>query len=85
MDYRLELMDEISKSCEYKKKIKVQGRFDRLKDFLCRRRDNEVNNVKHNLRRELRKLRKKHQQKQQPGKRNIIEEHADRSSILLFR
>ncbi|XP_076244918.1 cilia- and flagella-associated protein 91 [Calliopsis andreniformis] len=81
MDYRLELMEEITKSREYEREKKVQGRFDRLKNFLSERRDREVNNIKHNLKRELRKLRKKHQHKQQ-GKRDIIEEHADPASEL---
>lgn len=82
MDYRLELMDEITKCREHERQKKVQGRFDRLKDFLSTRRDKEVNNIKHNLGRELRKLRKRHQGKQQPGKRDIIKDHADPLSEL---
>ncbi|KOC68314.1 AMY-1-associating protein expressed in testis 1 [Habropoda laboriosa] len=79
MDYRLELMNEITKSREYEKQRKIQDRFDRLKNFLFTRRDKEIGSIKHNLRRELRKLYKKHQQ-QQPVKRDIIKEHADPSS-----
>ncbi|XP_076668408.1 cilia- and flagella-associated protein 91 isoform X2 [Andrena cerasifolii] len=82
MDYRLELMDEITKSREHERQKKVEGRFDRLKDFLSTRRDKEVNNIKHNLGRELRKLRKRHQGKQQPRKRDIIKDHADPLSEL---
>lgn len=75
-------MEEISKSHEHKKEEKLQGRFDRLKKFLFERRDKEIHSVQHNLRRELRKLHRKHQQKQQPFKHDIIKEYADLSSEL---
>ncbi|CAK9806052.1 Cilia- and flagella-associated protein 91 [Anthophora quadrimaculata] len=81
MDYRLELMNEITKSREYEKQIKLEGRFYRLNSFLFARRDKKIDSIKHNLRRELRKLYKKHQQ-QQPVKRDIIKEHADPSSEI---
>ncbi|XP_017765975.1 PREDICTED: protein MAATS1-like, partial [Eufriesea mexicana] len=82
MDYRLELMDKISVSHEHEKQKRIQGRLDRLKNNLCMHRNKEVNSIKHKLRRELRKLYKKHQQRSQPFKHNIIEEHANPSSEL---
>ncbi|XP_006623172.1 cilia- and flagella-associated protein 91-like isoform X2 [Apis dorsata] len=82
MDYRLELMNEISKSYEYEKQKKIQDRLDRLTNLLSLRRDKEVNSIKHKLRRELRKLYKRHQEKSQPFKRDIIKEHANPSSEL---
>lgn len=75
-------MDEISKSRECEKQKKVQNCFDRLKNVLSKRRDKEINIIKHNLRRELRKLHKKYLQKQQPIKRNIIKKHADLASEI---
>ncbi|XP_043592074.1 cilia- and flagella-associated protein 91-like isoform X2 [Bombus pyrosoma] len=82
VDYRLELMDKISKSQEYEKEKKIQGRLDRWTNFLSIRRDKEINSIKHKLRRELRKLYKRQQQKSQPYKRDIIKEHDDPSSEL---
>ncbi|XP_053989184.1 cilia- and flagella-associated protein 91-like isoform X1 [Hylaeus volcanicus] len=82
MDYRFELMSEISKSLECEKRKKAQDRFNRLKIVLSDRRDKEVNSIKHNLRRELRKLRKTHHQKQRPARHDIIKEHADAASEI---
>lgn len=82
MDYRLELMNEISKSYEYEKQKKIQDRLDRLTNLLSLRRDKEINSIKHKLRRELRKLYKRYQEKSQPLKHDIIEEHANPSSEL---
>ena len=82
MDYRLELLNEISKQREYEKQQKLQDRFDRLDKYLSTRRDKEINVIKYNLKRDLRKLYKKHQQNQQPRKRDIIKEHSQLSSEL---
>ncbi|XP_076635828.1 cilia- and flagella-associated protein 91 isoform X2 [Colletes latitarsis] len=82
IDYRLELMDKISKRHECEKQKKVEDRLDRLKILLSKRRDKEVNAIKHNLRRELRKLHKKHYQKQRFAKRDIIKEHIDPTSEI---
>lgn len=75
-------MNEISKSQEYEKEKKIQGRLDRWTNFLSIRRDKEINSIKHKLRRELRKLYKRQQQKSQPFERDIIKEHDDPSSEL---
>ncbi|XP_076379821.1 cilia- and flagella-associated protein 91 isoform X2 [Megalopta genalis] len=80
MDYRLQLMDEITKSHEAEKEEKIQGRFHRLKDFLSKRRDKHIHSIRHNLRRELRKLQRKHFEKSHPVERDIIKEHADPAS-----
>ncbi|CAL7946254.1 unnamed protein product [Xylocopa violacea] len=82
LNYRQELMDEITKSREYKKQESIQDRFDRLVILLSTRRDKEINSIRHKLRRELRKLYKRHQEKNKPFKRDIIKEHADPSSQL---
>ncbi|XP_076280222.1 cilia- and flagella-associated protein 91 [Lasioglossum baleicum] len=82
MDYRLELMDEITKSREAEKEQKTEGRFHRLKDILSKRRDEKIHSIRHNLRRELRKLQKKHYQKSRSTERDIIKEYADPSSEM---
>ncbi|XP_026667377.1 cilia- and flagella-associated protein 91-like [Ceratina calcarata] len=82
MDYRLELMDELTRSREHEKQKKIQDRFDRLTNLLSMRRDKQVDSIKHKLRRELRKLHKKYREKQLPFKRDIIREHADPASEL---
>ncbi|XP_078049895.1 cilia- and flagella-associated protein 91 isoform X2 [Augochlora pura] len=82
MDYRLQLMDEITKSREAEKEMKIQDRFYRLKDFLSKRRDKHIHSIRHNLRRELRKLQKKHFEKSHPIERDIIKEHADPASKI---
>ncbi|KZC10921.1 AMY-1-associating protein expressed in testis 1 [Dufourea novaeangliae] len=82
MDHRLELMDKITRTHESEKELKIQGRFNRLKDTLSKRKDKQVNSVRHNLRRNLRKLHKKHYQKSRSGKRDIIKEHADPASEI---
>ncbi|KOX70777.1 AMY-1-associating protein expressed in testis 1 [Melipona quadrifasciata] len=81
IDYRLELMNEISKSREHEKEKKIQDRLDRLRNFLFVRKNKEINSIKHKLRRELRKLYKR-QQKTEPFKRDIIKEHTNPSSEL---
>lgn len=52
---------------------KVQGRFSRLQDKLGKRRNDQVDTIKHNLKRNLRKLDKQHREKQEPRKSGIIE------------
>lgn len=75
-------MSEISKSREYEKENKIQDRLDRLTNLLFVRKNKEINSIKHKLRRELRKLYKRQQQKSEPFKRDIIKEHTDPSSEL---
>nr|XP_031839424.1 cilia- and flagella-associated protein 91-like [Nomia melanderi] len=82
MDYRLELMDKIAKSHEAEKEKKIEDRFHRLKNVLSKHKDEKINSIRHNLRRELRKLHKKHYQTSRPIKCDIIIEHADPASEI---
>lgn len=75
-------MSEISKLREYEKEKKIQDRLDRLTNLLFVRKNKEINFIKHKLRRELRKLYKKQQQKSEQFKRDIIKEHSNPSSEL---
>lgn len=69
-----------SRESEYKKKM--QSRFNRLESKLSKSRDNEIKTIRHNLKRDLRKLRRKHRDKQQSCKPDIIEHHIDPKSDL---
>ncbi|KAG7201665.1 hypothetical protein KM043_004395 [Ampulex compressa] len=80
MDYRLKLMHEITETRECEQYKKISGRFSRLRDNLCKRREKQVEGIRHTLRRELRKLQKKHKDKRQYKKRDIVEEYADPAS-----
>ena len=75
-------MSEISKLREYEKEKKIQDRLDRLTNLLFVRKNKEINSIRHKLRRELRKLYKRQQQKSEPFKRDIIKEHSNPSSEL---
>lgn len=66
-----------SRESEYEKKI--QSRFSRLESKLSKCRDNQIKTIRHNLKRDLRKLHRKHRDKQQP---DIIERHIDPKSDL---
>lgn len=68
-----------SRESEYEKKI--QGRFSRLENKLSKCRDSQIKTIRHNLKRDLRKLHRKHRDKQQP-KSDIIERHIDPKSDL---
>lgn len=82
MDLRLKLMKDLSRNRESIHKKKLQGRFNRLQDKLRKHRDDRVNNIRHNLERDLRKLCRKQCHKRQPRKLDIIEQHTDPKSDL---
>jgi len=82
MNLRLNLMRDILQSRELEYEKKVQGRFNRLESKLGKYRDNQIKTIRHNLKRDLRKLRKRHRDEQQPRKPDIIERHIDPKSDL---
>ncbi|XP_039311922.1 cilia- and flagella-associated protein 91 isoform X2 [Solenopsis invicta] len=82
MDLRLDLMRDLLQSRESEYEKKVQGRFSRLKSKLGKYRDNQIKSIRHNLKRDLRKLCKRHRNEQQPRKPDIIERHIDPKSDL---
>jgi len=82
MDLRLNLMRDLLQSRESEYEKKVQGRFSRLENKLGKYRDNQIKTIRHNLKRDLRKLRKRHRNEQQPRKPDIIERHIDSKSDL---
>ncbi|EFN80768.1 AMY-1-associating protein expressed in testis 1 [Harpegnathos saltator] len=77
MDLRLKLMRDFSRNYDSVYKRKLQSRFCRLQDRLRKRRDNQVNSIRHNLERDLRKLCRKQCDRQKPFKLDIIEQHSD--------
>lgn len=82
MDLRLNLMRDLLQSRESEYKKKVQDRFNRLESKLGKCRDNQIKTIRHNLKRDLRKLRKSHRDVKQPCKPDIIERHIDPKSDL---
>lgn len=82
MDLRLNLMRDLLQDRESKYETKVQGRFNRLQDKLGKRRNDQVDTIRHDLKRNLRKLNKQHRDKQEPRKSDIIERLADPKSDL---
>jgi hypothetical protein len=67
---------------ESKYETKVQSRFNKLRDKLAKRRNDQVDTIRHNLKRNLRKLNKQHRDKQEPRKSDIIERLTDPKSDL---
>lgn len=59
MDLRMELMKSKMKKRETEKLMKVEDRFNRLGEFLEKRKNKEINTIRRNLNRDLRRLRKK--------------------------
>lgn len=82
MDLRLDLMRKLLQSRETEYVKKVQGRFGRLESRLGKCRDNQIKAIRHNLKRDLRKLHRRHRYEQQPRKPDIIERHIDPKSDL---
>lgn len=66
---------------ESKYEKKLQGRFSRLENKLDKYRDNQIKTIRHNLKRDLRKLHRKHRDTQQ-RKLDIIEQYIDPKSDL---
>lgn len=81
MDLRLNLMRDLLQSRESEYEKKVQGRFNRLESQLGKYRDNQIKTIRHNLKRDLRKLRRRHRD-EQSRKPDIIERHIDPKSDL---
>jgi len=77
MDLRLNLMRNFLQSRELKYKKKTQDRFDRLQRRLRKRRDDQIKTIRHNLKRDLRKLYTKYRDKQHLRKSAIIEQYDD--------
>ncbi|XP_012234678.1 cilia- and flagella-associated protein 91 isoform X2 [Linepithema humile] len=82
MDLRLNLMRNLLQDRESKYETKVRGRFNRLQDKLGKRRNDQVDTIRQNLKRNLRKLNKLHRDKQEPRKSDIIERLTDPKSDL---
>ncbi|KAK2584548.1 hypothetical protein KPH14_006917 [Odynerus spinipes] len=82
MDMRLQLMDKLSRSRENKHNEKIQNRFKRLKNNLGMHRDEKISVIRHNLKRDLRKLYKLHCNKYQLQKKDIIQSYINRTSEL---
>lgn len=82
MDLRLNLMRDLLQNRESEYKKNMQGRFSRLENKLSKCRDNKVKIIRHNLKRDLRKLNRKHRDEQQPRKPDIIEQYIDPKSDL---
>lgn len=82
MDLRLDLMRDLLQSRESKYEKKVQGHFSRLESKLGKYRDNRIKIIRHNLKRDLRKLRRRYHDEQQSRKPDIIERHIDPKSDL---
>lgn len=81
MDLRLNLMRSLLQSRESEHEKKVRGRFNRLQEKLGKHRDDKVNNIRQNLKRDLRKLHKKYRDRH-PRKPDIIDQHIDPKSEL---
>ncbi|XP_018392737.1 PREDICTED: protein MAATS1-like [Cyphomyrmex costatus] len=81
MDLRLDLMRNLLQSRESKYEEKVQGRFSRLESKLSKYRDNQIKAIRYNLKRDLRKLHRKRNEKQS-CKPDIIERYIDPKSDL---
>jgi len=82
MDLRLNLMRNFLKTRESKYEKKMQDRFDRLQQRLGKRRDDQIKTIRHNLKRDLRKLCTKYRNKQHFRKFDIIERYTDSKSDL---
>lgn len=82
MDLRLNLMRNLLQSDESQYRKKVKSRFNRLQNKLRQHRDNQVNTIRHNLKRNLRKLYRKHSNNQQFRKFDVIERHTCLESNL---
>ncbi|XP_011867141.1 PREDICTED: protein MAATS1-like [Vollenhovia emeryi] len=82
MDLRLNLMRDLLQNRESEHEKKMQGRFGRLESKLSKCRDGQIKTIRHNLKRDLRKLRMKHRDRRQPRKPDIIEQHIDPKSDL---
>lgn len=82
MDLRLDLMRNFLRNRESEYEKKLQGRFSRLESKLGKCRDSQIKSIRHNLKRDLRKLRRRHRDEQQPRKPDIIERHIDPKSDL---
>ncbi|XP_028046230.1 cilia- and flagella-associated protein 91 isoform X2 [Monomorium pharaonis] len=82
MDLRLDLMRNLLQNRESEYEKKMQGRFNRLENKLGKYRDNRIMTIRHNLKRDLRKLHRRHRDEQLPRKPDIIERHIDPKSDL---
>ncbi|XP_070516123.1 cilia- and flagella-associated protein 91 [Cardiocondyla obscurior] len=82
MDLRLDLMRDRLQNRELESEKKRQSRFTRLESKLSKGRDNQIKTIRHNLKRDLRKLCQKHRDKHQLCKLDIIEHHVDPRSDL---
>ncbi|KAG5322446.1 CFA91 protein, partial [Pseudoatta argentina] len=82
MNLRLDLMRNLLQSRESKYEKKMQGRFSRLEIKLTKYRDNQINAIRYNLKRDLRKLYKKHRNERQSRKPDIIERYINPKSDL---
>ncbi|XP_072761993.1 cilia- and flagella-associated protein 91 isoform X2 [Anoplolepis gracilipes] len=72
-DLRLNLMKDLMQSHESQNKKKVKSRFNRLQNKLMKNRDDQVKTIRHNLKRNLRKLCRKYDN--QSRKPDLIEGH----------
>ncbi|KAL6430620.1 hypothetical protein ACFW04_006901 [Cataglyphis niger] len=82
MNLRLNLMRSLLQKRELQYKKKVKSRFNRLQNKLRKHRDDQVKTIRHNLKRNLRKLYRKYCDSQQSRKPDIIERHIGLKSDL---
>lgn len=82
MDLRLNLLRSLLQKRELQYKKKVKSRFNRLQNKLRKHRDDQVKTIRHNLKRNLRKLYRKYCDSQQSRKPDIIEGHIGYKSDL---
>lgn len=82
MDLRLQLMEKLSQSKEYKHNENIQNRFKCLINDLGIYRDEKIKVIRQNLKRDLRKLHKLHYDKKQLQKRDTIQSYINHASKL---